>query len=134
MLSFPLEMTPLQNQKLDIELNALFDQINKAPNVKPINHIAIAYGVWGRVNPKGRKFSSKLNVDEISITINDEKEYSSKVLMNGKAVTKTDSELQFGYRYKRDKSSDAKKSKKKNNKKHNKKEKSSLSKLVVNDK
>lgn len=106
MLSFPLEISPLQDQKLDIEINALFDQINKIPNAKKINHIAIAYGVWGRVNPKGRKFTSKLNVEEINISSNDMNEYPSMVMMNGEAITKIDTELKFGYLYKRDRKSD----------------------------
>lgn len=103
MLSFPLEISPLKNNKLDIEINSLFNQINKEPDAKTINHIAIAYGVWGRVNPKGRKFSSKLNVDKISITTNSKNEHPSMVTMNGEGLTRVDTELEYGYHYKREK-------------------------------
>ncbi|MCF6287724.1 MAG: metallophosphoesterase [Proteobacteria bacterium] len=105
MLSYELNIAPLTEQKLEIELNQLFEQIsNNDPNLK-INHVTIAYGVWGRVTPKGRKFFSSLNVDEIKIVVNDKKKYSSNVILNNETVTKLDTELKFGYRYKRDKKS-----------------------------
>jgi predicted phosphohydrolase len=116
MLSFPLDISPLQEQILDIDLNQLFDQINKKPNVKLINHLAIAYGVWGRVNPKGRKFSSKLNVEEITISTDDKKEFPSIVMLNGKEISKTESTIEFGYHYKKDKTLEEKEKVKKRKK------------------
>jgi len=113
MLSFPLDISPLKNQKLDIELNALFDQINKNDHAIKINHIAIAYGVWGRITLKGRKFTSKLNVDEISVIADDKNEYPSRVLLNGQAITRVDTELKFGYIYKKDSTINVSKKKKK---------------------
>ena len=109
MLSFPLEISPLKENKLDIEINTLFDQINKGTDAKTINHIAIAYGVWGRVSMKGRKFTSKLNVDKISLSSKTTDEHSSMLKLNGQALIKTDTELQFGYHYKKDKNQDIKK-------------------------
>lgn len=102
MLSFPLEVSPMAENKLEININSLFDQINKQPNAKQINHIAIAYGVWGRVSMKGRKFTSKLNVDKISISTDDLNENSSMVKLNGETLSKVDTELEYGYHYKKD--------------------------------
>lgn len=103
MLSYTLDIIPLKKHKLDIELNPLFDRLLKNNNKAKINHISIAYGVWARVSMKGRKFTSKLNVDEFNVTSNNMNEYSSTVLLNDKALIKTDTELAFGYIYKKDK-------------------------------
>ena len=103
MLSFKLPEAPLKDQTLDIELDQLFDQLYEKPQSNQIDHITIAYGVWGRINMRGRKFSSTLSVEEIKITNNSMHESSANVLLNNQALTKTDKELDYGYQYKKNK-------------------------------
>jgi hypothetical protein len=103
MLSFKLPEEPLKDQILDVELNQLFDQLLDKSQSGQIDHITIAYGVWGRINMRGRKFTSSLNVEEINVTNNSMNEYPATVLLNGQALTKTDKELDYGYLYKKNK-------------------------------
>jgi 3',5'-cyclic AMP phosphodiesterase CpdA len=101
MLSYKLEFNPLSKQQLDIEINQLFKQISANKSDEQIEKISVAYGVWGRVTPKGRKFTSKLNVDSISLSSDDMNEYPTSVSLNGEKLTDTDKALEFGQIYKK---------------------------------
>ena len=103
MLSYKLNFIPLQQQKLDVELNPLFDKLLSSSKKNAIDHIAIAYGVWGRISINGRKFTSKLNVDEIKVVKDDINEYPNLISLNGKAINHLDTELPYGSLYKKDK-------------------------------
>ena len=92
MISYKLEEAPLQNQVLDVELNQLFDRING----DQIDHLTVAYGVWGRISMNGRKFSSQLSVDEINISNNNLDEFTVPVMLNNKPLTSIEKKVAYG--------------------------------------
>jgi len=111
MLAYFIEFEPLKEQKLEVDLSQLFQQLTQDGETLEIDRIAIAYGVWGRVSIKGRKFTSKLNVDSIHLYSDSNEEAKNAVVLNGAALLKQEKELKFGQIYKR---IQAKKKKEKN--------------------
>ena len=111
MLAYFIEFEPLKEQKLEVDLSQLFQQLTQDGETLEIDRIAIAYGVWGRVSIKGRKFTSKLNVDSIRLYSDSNEEAKNAVVLNGAALLKQEKELKFGQIYKR---IQAKKKKEKN--------------------
>lgn len=101
MLSYKLNFQPVFPQKLQVDIHESLNSISSAEEFAKIHHIAIGYGVWGRVTHGGRKFTSVLNVDAIDVNSGASTEMPNAVMLNGEPLTKTESELDYGYHYKR---------------------------------
>lgn len=61
----------------------------------------MAYGVWGRVNQRGKKFARSLHVNKIQLNPVDDKSnlIPANVTLNNEPMTK-EKELDFSYLYK----------------------------------
>ncbi len=101
MLSYKLAIQPVFPQKLQVDIHELLKSISSTDEFAQINHLAIGYGVWGRVTQRGRKFTSSLNVDAIEVNNDISVELPSAVMLNGEPLTTTEPALDYGYHYKR---------------------------------
>ena len=101
MLSFKINPDFKKINELDINLSSLFKEFGKSVNVSEINHLTMAYGVWGRVNQRGKKFARSLHVNKIQLNPVDDKSnlIPANVTLNNEPMTK-EKELDFSYLYK----------------------------------
>ena len=94
--TYTLPVKANKNHLLDIDLDHLFTN-NEEEN--PINHYAIAYGVWAGVNKIGTSYSSEFTVNEITTSNTNNTDYPAAILFDNKIINQLDEKFDYGEYY-----------------------------------
>lgn len=97
LLSYSMNIEPLKNNILDIQVSELFNSLENTSHKDEIHHISIAYGVWGRVDKSANNYTSMLNVEDISISKSeDKKEYLAPIMINNTQISESEKNVGYG--------------------------------------
>ena len=103
LLSLGMKIEPQTKQLLTLDINAIFQMMHEQQsskdkiNLDDISHIAIAHGVWTRVNQRGTAFKSMLNVRQVSLNKPSKQPVTEPMTLNGNTVdlTAADKKIPF---------------------------------------
>jgi hypothetical protein len=93
--SYTLNFVPDTKNFLSIPINQLFNNLKNEGEELNINRLGIGYGIWGRINPKGKKFTSGLDLNTIKVSNNNKNKTHKEVLLNKKQII-PDTVLKYG--------------------------------------
>jgi len=99
LISFKIDPADGANQLLSLDLNAVLEQYLKTEQglAEQVSHVAIAHGVWTRLNQKGTPFNSQLHVNHVSLEHPVDAKMLAPIMLNNQTITRDQQEQSVPY-------------------------------------
>ncbi|WP_395377345.1 metallophosphoesterase family protein [Marinicella sp. W31] len=102
LISFKINPSEGTNQLLSLDLNAILKEYLKGDDVlnQQISHMAVAHGVWTRLNQKGTPFTSQLHVNHVALEHSDQYAMPAPIMLNNQILAIDQQESSVPYQQK----------------------------------